>query len=260
MASQSTSDPLWSTDPSILFNQDRLVEFFPSEDQTNAEKINSLTRLVAYVSLAVAIYQSQATPLLYGAIVIAVIFVLFCKLGLGSTSVARKRKGVVRSGVPTEIPVASDPTGNKESFKAVIEDSARETVAQVDDLGKFPDPNKSDCVAPTEQNPFMNFLLGDDPARGPACNTSGSQEMAANLLDNQLFLDTEDLFSRNANQRLFTTKPVTTAIPDTVKFANWLSKGDALPGQCMPFDDLRQNRHLTPEDLDTSDRISGFPL
>ena len=40
------SDPFWFDDMSILFSKDRLVEFFPTEDMSLGEKLNSIIDLL----------------------------------------------------------------------------------------------------------------------------------------------------------------------------------------------------------------------
>ncbi|KAJ3235394.1 hypothetical protein HDU78_005245 [Chytriomyces hyalinus] len=102
------------------------------------------------------------------------------------------------------------------------------------------------CKKPTIDNPFMNPLLMDPPTSG-ACASPGTQEEAAQLLDEHLFYNVDDLFSRASSARMFNTVPSSTKIPDTAKFSNWLIKGaDKAP---IPFGDLRQQRRLIDEDV-----------
>jgi len=213
-------DPFWGDDPSILLQKDRLVEFFPTTDQTLPERLNAVTRLIIYVAIALSVYQERATAAHFGILLMVMLYFMY------------KNQTIFK---PTDL----------------IEESVE------------PFSPKVDCVMPTPQNPYMNFLIGDTPGRAPACKGPGVQETAANLLDSQLFSDVDDLFSRNANQRLFRTMPETTGIPDRERYANWLVKGEGgckTTGDCAPYEDLKQQRQLIPEDLDKDFQVVGFSL
>lgn len=52
-------DPFWYDDVSILFDANRLVEFFPTSDMTYFEKLNAIMRLSLYASVLLFIYQKN---------------------------------------------------------------------------------------------------------------------------------------------------------------------------------------------------------
>jgi hypothetical protein len=228
-------DPFWGENLSILFEKSRLVEFYPTSDQTLEERMNAVTRLVLYVSAALSVYQSRATPLHFGIIIVGLIYLMW------------------KNNTITNL---TAQTGMTETFSSPN--------AGKGEILTLPSLEGDDCVMPTPQNPFMNYLLGDDPARPAACAGPGVQETASNLLDRQLFNDVDDLFSKNANQRLFRTMPGTKAVPDRERFANWMIKGDGTDcktkGQCPPYEDLRMQRQIIPEDLDKNFDVTGFNL
>lgn len=220
--SNGISDKFWGDDPNILVQPDRLVQFFPSSDQSLEERMNSLTRLVLYISITLSVYQEKTTSLYFGIFLVILIYFIW------------KNQTITQLNEPFAI----NPTSNKEKIK-------------------FINTNPENCRMPTLMNPYMNSLYGD-PAEGPpACKGPGIQETAANLLNQQLFSDTDDLFERNANQRLFITTPGTSPkspnTNDRDKFVNWMIKGTGnckIDKQCAPFDDLRLSRQLIPEDLE----------
>jgi Family of unknown function (DUF5762) len=210
-----SGDPFWGDDPSVLFQKDRLVEFFPTADQTLPERLNSISRLVVYIGIALTVYQGKATAIHFGILLLGMLYVMY------------KNQTIIKL---------------KENIQ----------------LEQF-----SDCRMPTQQNPYMNFLIGDTPGATRACKGPGLQETAANLLDRQLFSDVDDLYTRNANQRLFRTMPDTTGIPDRENYANWLIKGEEgcrTTGQCLPYEDLKFQRQIIPEDLDQGFSPEGFSL
>lgn len=197
--------------------------------------MNALTRLVIYISVAVALYQNNAHPLQIGGLLVGLIFFMW-----NTQTVTEKF------------------TNPRPTPPRLLNDEAASGLAAGDD-STLP----RNCVAPTKENPYMNRLLYDAADRPPACRGPGMQEMASNLLDKQLFNDVDDLYSKNANQRLFRTMPSTTRVPEREAFASWLVDGDGTcktnRDKCAPPEDLRYQRHLIPEDLDNElQDVSGF--
>lgn len=70
-----SNDAPWYRDPHALFA--RPLEFFPARGMTPAERLNSIVRFVAYVSIAIAAYRSDASALGIGLAVALVISVVF---------------------------------------------------------------------------------------------------------------------------------------------------------------------------------------
>lgn len=228
LSGDAAGDPFWGDDFSVLLQKDRLVEFFPTGDQTLPERMNAISRLIIYISVILAVYQERATAVHFGVLLLGMLYIMY-----KNQTIAKLSNGEV---------------------------SIQDVTAPLETFG---DVGSGECVMPTLQNPFMNFLPGDMPGRAPACTGPGVQEMASNMLNRQLFSDVDDLYSRNANQRLFRTMPETRGIPDRERYANWLVKGDKgcrTTGDCAPFQDLRTQRQLIPEDLDKDFQVSGFNL
>ena len=57
-------DPFWFNQREILFNKDRLTEFFPVASMTNNEKLNSILRLSIYASSILVLYHKNLNVLL----------------------------------------------------------------------------------------------------------------------------------------------------------------------------------------------------
>jgi len=233
---ETVGDSFWGDDYSILFNQTRLSECFPSSEQTLEERVNSISRLVIYISLGLALYAGKTTTIHFGLIILILIYFMW------KNQTIHKLNDVYGTQLPEHF------LGNDKN--AVLEK----------------------CVMPTPENPFMNFLLGDSPDRAPACKASGVQEMAANLLDKQLFSDVDDLFSRNSNSRLFNTTPGTLPRAPTTderqRFSDWMVNGTTScktdTTQCFPYDDVRLQRQLLPEEVNEDEQdatlVDGFTL
>ena len=221
---QVREDPFWGEDANILFHVGRLREFFPTRDQSVAERLNAFTRLAIYISIAIALYQSRTDPLQIGGIIVGLIFFMW------------KTQTVTKSN---------------EQFTTMRPVPPR----LISDEAMYTETGERPCVQPTRENPFANFLPGDDPTRPPACRGPGAQAMAANMLDSQLFNDVDDLYSRNSSQRMFRTMPSTTRVPNREQYSNWLFNGaqqgcKSDPAACGPSDDLRLQRQMIPEELD----------
>lgn len=212
----SATDKFWGEHIDVLWQQDRLSEFFPLSHQSLEERVNALSRLIIYVSIVIAFVRSDGTVIQFGLFLMLVIYVLW------------KNRGETQATIAEKITESID----KEGFE--------------------PAPVKIDqeaCTKPTNENPFMNVLYGDPANKPPPCQEPGTQETAANLLRKQLFMDTDDLFDKRANERLFMTTPAS-KVPDRDKYANWLIGGISdckTDGICPPVQDLRHDRKDAPE-------------
>lgn len=210
-------DPFFMDDLGILLTPGRLIEFYPTSDQTIAERMNAIARLIIYVSVALSVYKSNASPARFGAVVLLGLIVIW------------------RAQTLTTRGITNGPMGGvADKFGVLLTDQVR--------------PVQLPCTMPTKENPFMNPLYGDPPNKPPACRGPGVQEMAANLLDQQLFEDVEDLYSRAQMQRQFYTLPSTTIPQEREKFADYLFRDypncKTNGGDCVPSTDLRLQRDV----------------
>jgi len=67
------TDPIWTSDMSVLFNRDKLQEFWPTKFHSYYERINAVTRFVIYVSLLLTIFKRDAVYLMTGIMMIIII-------------------------------------------------------------------------------------------------------------------------------------------------------------------------------------------
>jgi hypothetical protein len=215
-------DPFWGDDPPMLLKLSRLSEFFPTADQTVPERMNSISRLVLYVCVALSVYQRRTVPLQICVIFLAAILLIWKKQTVFDAAAEASAKA----------PKAPANRAAKEDFLDFVPFDA-------------PPPT---CTEPSYENPCMNFLLGDPPTRGPACVGPQAEGMATNYLNRHLYRDVDDLFG-DLNNR-FITQPVTTVPNDRDKFADWLFKDASCKDrQCPPYSDPTRNRQLTPNDV-----------
>lgn len=53
------TDPIWFQQPAVLFSIDKIIKFFPDEDDTYNEKMNSVVRFSIYLSVILIIIKNN---------------------------------------------------------------------------------------------------------------------------------------------------------------------------------------------------------
>lgn len=100
------------------------------------------------------------------------------------------------------------------------------------------------CVKPTKNNPFMNYTIGDDVNRNPACNYEDVKDEMRNEFKKGIVPDPADLWGTNISDRNFFTMPWTQVVNNQSGFANWLYGNS---GKCknegIDCDKNRDNRY-----------------
>lgn len=81
----------------------------------------------------------------------------------------------------------------------------------------------SGCTPPTRDNPFANVLLTElGKPRAPACAYDDVKSSVKSHFNTGLLRNVTDVYEAENSQRQFYSMPVTTTIPDTGAFANFL--------------------------------------
>lgn len=80
------------------------------------------------------------------------------------------------------------------------------------------------CTAPTNDNPFMNVLPHEYHSDKPeACPRNPEQDkQVTQEFERGLIREVSDVYKKRASDRQFITMPVTSSIPDTRAFSNYL--------------------------------------
>jgi len=102
------SDAIWFESPQILFDKARLLEFWPSQNQTSFERVNATTRFVLYATLMVYLTKEDNRVLILAAMSILVMFVLYKGNAIEGLSEAR----TVEGGPGCQKPTKDNPMGN----------------------------------------------------------------------------------------------------------------------------------------------------
>lgn len=154
---KNTSSPkkgteFWFVDPNVLFQKDRLLEFFPVESMTYNEKLNALSRSIIILTLISFIVTHNMRILAIGMITLGSILVLY----LYNERETKKSK---KEGY-------TDPKGNYADTSGNYADPASDYLKQ----NNLP-VQENVFTPPTKENPFQNVMLTDydyNPNKKPA--------------------------------------------------------------------------------------------
>ena len=237
----SISDPFWYNNITILWNKDRLTDFFPSPDHTLEEKFNSLVRLSFYCFIILYFYKndSRYIYLPFGAMILT--YYIYNNRNQQSFDSLEEKK------VETNVETKLDET---------VSDNKSQIIPQPKKVDEKNEVKK--CTQPTIDNPFMNVTMKDylnlDPNtkttfdRPPACDPNDPviKKKIEETFSNNLFKDVNDIFGKMNSQRQFYTMPSTTIPNAQNEFAKWLYLNPKTCKEdqdyCNPYEDIRAKR------------------
>ena len=186
------SDNFWFDEPSILFNYDRLTEFFISSDQTTNEKLNSIARFGIYISVVLSMYNKDIKYLSLCILTFIITYFIY-------------------TNTQTNTNTNTNTSTNTKS------DSKKEIV-------------KSSLTNPFGNSSPIDII--DEPTRGPMSDyisyTKDALKEKEKVEENfgyNLFKEAgEDIYNKNNSQRMFYTTPSKGQIPPDPegKFRDWL--------------------------------------
>lgn len=231
----AVSDPFWTVDVKILYQKDRLTSFVPNKKMTLSEQLNALVRFGAYAGLLLFAYNKSMT-FLYLPIVMLVV---------------------------TKLIYDSQNKSAQEPMYSNLSPYAKMSSPVDDVINPRIVKDGKQCVAPTDDNPFMNVSLADyradsnRPAACPIDDPEIKESATAKFYDN-LFRDVNDVFGRTNSARQFYTMPSTT-IPNAQDEFMKFCYGDMMKPGCKQgnlqkciAEDPRYNRR--PPELDVTNQ------
>lgn len=207
-------DPFWFNAPEILFDKDRLTEFFPAESMSNNEKLNSVLRLSAYAAGVLVLYHKNLNVLLIPLFVGLVTLYIF-KFNNVQTEVEKTTEGF-------EVPQCTMPTDDNPFMNTLVSD-----------VGMYKERPEACLVEDVAEDIEKKF-------------NKGLYKDVNDLYDKN---NSQNRFFTMPNTNEYGIKH-----GDTVKFANWLFNTAAPTckedtGQCTNSNtfynnDLRHQPHL----------------
>lgn len=218
-------DPFWFDQPSILFDVERLIEFFPTNKMTLAEKLNALVRFSIYASILLYLSTNQL-------IWVYIPFVMLIMSHIIYTNFPKTKREMSGAEILNQVGAGKDDLELLNNYV-------------LDKNGKL-------CQQPTKNNPFMNVLISDymdAPNRPAACNPENPEimEKINQHFNHNLYRNINDVWERGNSQRQFVVNPTTTIPNDRESAMNWFYKTgptckDGNLDQCMRYEDVRFQR------------------
>jgi hypothetical protein len=176
-------EQIWFKDPSILFSKDTFMKF---TGNTTAESLNSIVRIVIYVSVVTYMFTLESKFLLLIPIVLLFTYVLY---------------NLYPNGKQLEAFFNSKP--DHKTYTMPTKENPFMNVLLTDIMD---DPNRSDA-APTSRHDVKRDIYKQFQ------KTS------------DMYMDTSDLFDQTQAMRTFHTMQSATVPNDLDGFKKWLSKG-----------------------------------
>jgi hypothetical protein len=184
-----TNDNFWLDEPGILFNSNRIDEFFPRNDMSEVEQLNATVRLSIYISLVLAIYKKNINYLYIAIIALLFTYVLY-----------------------------KNSLNKKEHFK---------NLEKIHDMEKEPTIIYPTQNNPFMNVLPMDYLENPNREAATKLNTYNNEGLVKDINDKfyyNLYRDLDDVYEKNNSQRQYYTMPSTTIPNEQGKFANWLYK------------------------------------
>ena len=183
------TEKIWYADVLKFITPENYMNFFPRDDMSTDEKINSVMRFMLYFSVVLYVFNRSVR-----------IFYILALCGLLSYVVSEMNLDGLGPRREKYINNSSDKRYSRRNRR---------------------------CTKPSKLNPFMNVLMTDykDNADRPkACDVDSARvrkSMKTNF-EHDLYRNVDDVFDRNYSYRQFYTTPNTTIPNDQEAFAKWL--------------------------------------
>lgn len=237
----------WYNDISILYNEQNFLEFIPYREFDFNRKLNAILRLSIYYAIIIYILTSKKNVFCVPFISIIITVFLYknyrnnkknklTSLFKNNNTNVNNSTNTTKNAIDNLIPnnsllnnsinsnsnnsINSNNLINSNNSNSIINNRVNNLeennrLEQIDNIIK--DINDS-CNLPTNDNPFMNLNTYDlsNGEKSKACktyNNQGIKNIVENKFNNDLYLDSNDLFNRRNSQRQFYTMP-NTSVPN----------------------------------------------
>lgn len=211
--------PFWFNDPIILFNQESILQIWPTQQMNFESKLNAISRLVIFMSLLGFIFTRNLNLIIIGIVTLAIIFTLY---KLRKQSIVKFKEGFsVNPSIQPSIQQSPAPmTTNPVTLESVL---------------------RSEFHPTTKKNPFGNVLLtdiADNPNRkaaAPSFNPDVYDDITSSVkkqtqmlnpdiinTNKQLYGDLYDSYTLDNSMMRFYSTANSRISNDQGAFSNWL--------------------------------------
>jgi len=214
----------WFQQPSILLENSKISQFFPTNKMNYIEKLNSIMRLAIYFSIIFYILKRDYK------IIFVIIFVSLTTIYIYYFENANIKKATEIKEIFNNYKISGNniyfPKNinlNKNKIKKCIEPSVENPFMNRNMFENDIFPNAASCpsyekLSDFKENSTLDFNI-----------TSENKNKTIGDITNEnfnlnLYKDVSDIFNRNNSQREYYTMPVTTNPNHQTDFANWLYK------------------------------------
>lgn len=215
-SSECSQIPFWANDPNILFKQEYLLEFFPTEGMSYTQKLNAVSRLIILLTIISVIFTKSIRLLIISCLTLFSIYLLYYH----QEKENQKSKKIIEETMENlnKTPTQADVVLEQMNIKR--------------------DPNVFDKV--NSHNPFSNVLIPDyeyNPKKKPAPPSYNenindqileqAKKLVAELnpgqpdISDKLFKDLGEQYVFEQSLRQFTSNPSTTIPNDQTGFAEF---------------------------------------
>jgi hypothetical protein len=187
---------IWYKDIVNFFDINNVFVLYPSSEMEYSEKLNSIMRVVLYITIILYSLMNDTKVFILLIIVGAVVYLMY------------------------------EVEENKEKYL----EKDRYARYDKDEYMKETETYNRVCTQPTKDNPFMNVTMNEyqeNPKRGKACKIDKKvNEYINDYFNEDLYRSVDDIYNKNASERQYYTMPVTEIPNNQDKFAQWLYGND----------------------------------
>ena len=195
-----SQEKIWIEDPKVLIEARNWAKYMTQQDYTRNEKLNAIVRLAMYISflfIVISLNLNYIFVLLVTAFLTYLVYISYDKKQDAKNE--------------TEIENYEDLKNDRDYLQRNM---------KVKNYVKK-------CSIPTNDNPFMNFLVTDKRDKKPACasyNNPEIKEIIEDKFNRKLYRDINSVYNNENSQREFYTMPNTQAMNKQTELGEWLYK------------------------------------
>ena len=224
---------IWFEDIKILFHKDLLLDIIPTINMSNAEKVNTITRFLFYLSILLFIVKQNYLYFYIFIIPVVVFYVIYI---FNNKETFFNQNNSILDSTNNNLVGNSNQLGNNNNLGNIEPANSvnknnyngNETINGNEDKSIDTENDETHCQNPTEYNPLMNVMPADNfYNKKKACSIS-DKSIASTIdsffseTDQRLFNDTNTIYNNRINQRPFYTMPNSQVPNNQTDFAKWL--------------------------------------